>query len=176
MDKCIKNILDYIKNYIHFEKEYYYDFIVENLCFKNIFTLEKIPQITKANKRAIWEMNVNEKNEMLKGLGIISEYNHDFDKLSSKYLTNSRAPSFTDFKSFLREERSGFYLKKAWKNYIIRNLLVLLQLLILHYNYPKYFCDNELVEGNSDMFWIYKNEKYKVLTIIRDKLFYLRIK
>ena len=60
-------------------------------------------------------------------------------------------------------------------------MLVLSQLLILNYNYPKHLCvnesiDGELINNNTTMFWIYKNEKYKVKMESGDILYDLKIK
>ena len=85
------------------------------------------------------------------------------------------AANYANFKEFIKKEESSFYLKKAFLNFIFKSLLVLLQLLILYYNYPKHFCVNELIEdNNTHMFWIYDNKKYKVKMVLRDRLFYLK--
>ena len=104
----------------------------------------------------------------MKGLEHISEYNQDFDHVREEYISRSiHTFNFDNFRTFLRVEKSGFYVKKATLKYIFKFLLVLSQLLILNYNYPKHLCvnesiDGELINNNTTMFWIYKNEKYKV--------------
>ena len=58
-------------------------------------------------------------------------------------------------------------------------MLILLQLLLLFYYYPKHFCVNELIDDklfdDNTMFWNYDNKKYKVKKDYNEPLFYLRI-
>ena len=58
-------------------------------------------------------------------------------------------------------------------------MLILSQLLILFYSYPKHFCLNELIDDklfdDNTMFWNYDNKKYKVKKSYNELLFYSRI-
>jgi len=176
MANFINNTCDFLKNIYYFIKKYLYDVISEKLYIKSIFVVEKIPSFALSSQKILTQMNDEEKKDIMKGLELISAYNQDFSDLRAKYILSSKeALNFDKFKQFLRTEKSGFYLKKAWLNFVFKVFLVLLQLLILFYNYPKHFCVNESIEDNDQMFWIYNNNKYKVKMIVGDRLFYLRI-
>ena len=176
MDKFRRNIRDLL----NFIKEYLYVAICEKLFLKSIFALEKIPEFAEKNQRTLAQINDNEKKVLMKGLEYISEYNQDFDHLRAEYIISStEALNFSNFQYFLQTEKSGFYIKKATLKFIFKILLVLLQLLILIYYYPKHFCVNESIDDklidDNTMFWIYDSEKYKVKKGFNELLFYLRI-
>ena len=171
-----KNICDFSKKIYYFIKKYLYVAIVEKLYIKSIFTLEKIPQFATSNHKTLAQMNNEEKKLLMKGLENITAYNQDFVALRAEYLLSSNgAANLEKFRDFIRDTESGFYLKKAILNFIFKVLLILLQLFILFYNYPKYFCIDKLNKGNAHMFWINNNKKYEVKEVVRDKLYYLRI-
>jgi hypothetical protein len=176
MDKFRRNIRDLL----NFIKEYLYVAICEKLFLKSIFALEKIPEFAETNQRTLAQINNDEKKVLMKGLEYISEYNQDFDHLRAEYIISSTEKvNFSKFQIFLQTEKSGFYIKKATLKFIFKILLVLLQLLILIYYYPKHFCVNESIDDklidDNTMFWIYDSEKYKVKKGFNEPLFYLRI-
>ena len=177
MANFINNICDFLKNIYDFIKKYLYDIISDKLYIKSIFAFEEIPRFALSSQKTVNLMNDQEKKDLMKGLEYISAYNQDFTDLRTKYILSSKdAVNYKKFRDFLKAEKSGFYLKKAWLNFIFKSFLVLLQLLILSYNYPKHFCVNELIEDNAHMFWIYNNKKYKVkMIVVEDRLFCLRI-
>ena len=176
MDKFRRNIRDFL-NYI---KERLYDAIFEKFFFKRIFVLEEIPQFATNNQKTFANINGNEKNILMKGFEYISEYNEDFKDLKAEFIISYQGPAnFNQFQLFIRGKRNGYYLKKAIEKFIFKVILVLLQLLILIYYYPKHFCVNKLIDDNSidddTMFWIYDNQKYEVKKDYNERLFYLRI-
>ena len=176
----MNNFKRIIWDFLNFIKEYFYVAIFEKLYIKSIFALEEIPVFAFSNRRAFFQLTEDQKKDLMKGLEHISEYNQDFDHLRAEYLLGSQESNFDNFQDFLRTENSGYYYKKAGLKYIFKVILVLSQLLILYYNYPKYSCINESIgdelnDDNTLMFWICENEKYKVKMVSRDRLFDLRI-
>ena len=173
---CFRRIIRFFSDL----KEAFYDAILEKLYIKSIFALEEIPQFALTNQKKLAKLNNNEKNDLIKGLEYISQYNRDFTKLRTEYIISSEdAVNFSSFQHFIRTEESGFYLKRAKLHFIFRVVLVLLQLLILINYYPKHFCVNELIDDKSidddTMFWIYDNQKYKVKKGYNELLFYLSL-
>ena len=127
MDNFKKIIYDFWKNIYYFIKEYLYVVIFEKLYIKSIFALEEIPQFAISNSRAFAQLNDEEKKDLMKGLENISEYNQDFDHLRVDYILSYKGQAnFFKFQLFLKEKKSGFYLKKAFLNFIFKSLLVLL--------------------------------------------------
>ena len=171
---------NFIRDFWNFIKKFLFVPIFEKLYIKSLFALEGIEQFAIANQKTLEKININEKTKLMKGLEYISEYNQDFKDLRVQYMIKSTEPvSFSQFQTFLREEESGFYFKKAIAKFIFKVVLALLQLLILIYYYPKHFCVNKLIDDNSidddTMFWIYDNQKYEVKKDYNERLFYLRI-
>ncbi len=84
--------------------------------------------------------------------------------------------NLSDFKDFLKTKYNGYYYKKAIFLFIIRCLFIIAQFLILNIlTYPEYICVHKSIDDDDKMFWIYKNEKYKVITVKRNIQFYLRM-
>ena len=176
MDNFRRNFRDFL----NFIKERLYDAIFEKFFFKSVFAYEEIPNFAIKNEKTLKQINNNEKNDLMKGLEYISVYNEDFTHLRNEYIITSHdALNFSKFQLFIRKERNGYYFKKAIEKFIFRALLVLLQLLMLIYKYPKHFCVDELIDDKSiddnTMFWINDIQKYKVTKGFNEPLFYLRI-
>ena len=146
---------NFIRDFWNFIKKFLFVPIFEKLYIKSLFALEGIEQFAIANQKTLEKININEKTKLMKGLEYISEYNQDFKDLRVQYMIKSTEPvSFSQFQTFLREEESGFYFKKAIAKFIFK-------------------VDNSI--DDDTMFWIYDNQKYKVKKDYNELLFYLRI-
>ena len=122
-------------------------------------------------------MSKKEKSNAIESLEIISSYNSDFNELKYEYLNNSsEIINLEQFKMFIRNEHSGYYLKKAVFFLIIRFLYIIAQfLMIIYLEYPKYLCLSESIKDNNDYYWTNGNYKYKVKIIKIDTNLRFRI-
>ena len=112
---------NFIRDFWNFIKKFLFVPIFEKLYIKSLFALEGIEQFAIANQKTLEKININEKTKLMKGLEYISEYNQDFKDLRVQYMIKSTEPvSFSQFQTFLREEESGFYFKKAIAKFIFK--------------------------------------------------------
>lgn len=169
MGNLAKNICNFIKAIIF---DCYKKFSLKEIFFsKNVS--EEAPKVTKTFS----QMSKKEKSDAIESLEIISSYNSDFNELKYEYLNNSsEIINLEQFKMFIRNEHSGYYLKKAVFFLIIRFLYIIAQfLMIIYLEYPKYLCLSESIKDNNDYYWTNGNYKYKVKIIKIDTNLRFRI-
>jgi hypothetical protein len=138
-----------------------------NIAFKNeIFTRDNNGMSSNIlyNNKPLDQMNDNDKELILKSLENINLYNKDFSLLCVEYLVKKPNPNYDEFKEFIYENCNGFYYKKAIILFIIRFLFLIVEFIILYFLiYPEFICVDKPIDDNDKMFWINKNEKYKVI-------------
>ena len=169
MGNLAKNICNFIKDII-------FD-CYEKFCLKEIFFSKKVSKDALKIAKRFSQMSKKEKSDAIESLEIISSYNSDFNELKYEYLNNSTEKiSLEQFKMFIRNEHSGYYLKKAVFFLIIRFLYIIAQfLMIIYLKYPKYLCLSESIKDNNDYYWTNGNYKYKVKIIKIDTNLRFRI-
>ena len=77
-----------------------------------------------------------------------------------------------------QDKNRGYYYYKFIIAFILKFILIITQcVLSLYYLYPKYYCVNEEVSEEDNIFWLFDKKKYKVKKVQRsgDKTFYLRL-
>jgi hypothetical protein len=150
-------------------------------CFKKlfvneIFTTESINSDFLEIQKPFNEMDEENKKLVKKNLEIISLYNKDFYRLKDEYLSKNPKVNLLDFKNFINSKYNGYYYKKAIFLFIIKCVFLIVQIFILYLlTYPEYICVNEPINNYDEMFWIDKNESYKVIKVKRNKEFYFRM-
>ena len=79
-------------------------------------------------------MSRRDKKLLLESLNETSAYNQDFSDLKEEYLYQSSNEIIIPekFKYFIKSEYSGYYYKKALFFYVIRFILMLVQLLLFY--------------------------------------------
>ena len=169
MGNLAKNICNFIKAII-------FD-CYEKFCQKEIFFSKKVSEYALKINKTFSQMSKKEKSNAIESLEIISSYNSDFNELKYEYLINSnKIINLEQFKMFIRNEHSGYYLKKAVFFLIIRFLYIIAQfLMIIYLEYPKYLCLSESIKDNNDYYWTNGNYKYKVKIIKIDTYLKFRI-
>ena len=165
-----------VKNFYHSIEKiiiYYY----EKLCQKEIFIVIDISDIAIKNNKKLNDMNQKEKLEVLESFKVITTYNSDFSGLKEKYLENSvEGINLQNFKGFIKNEESGFYIKMAIWSYIIRLLITISHfLLIVFFLYPKYICLLEEIKDTDKYYWNYNNKKNRIKIITIDSYLIIRI-
>lgn len=169
MGNLAKNICNFIKAII-------FD-CYEKFCLKEIFFSKNVSEDALNIAKRFSQMSKKEKSNAIESLEIISSYNSDFNELKYEYLNNSsEIINLEQFKMFIRNEHSGYYLKKAVFFLIIRFLYIIAQfLMIIYLEYPKYLCLSESIKDNNDYYWTNGNYKYKVKIIKIDTYLKFRI-
>ena len=127
-------------------------------------------------------MDENTKVKIMDTLEEASELNKDFCNLKSKFVSNPKEKiNLFLFKKLIREEKSGFYYKKAIFLSVISWLLLIFQFYMeLLVMYPKVYCIDERIDlrnkiqngtnvTNNEAFWIFDNIKYKVKIVKEDR-------
>ena len=148
----------------------------EKIFKSEIFTTNKIEGKILLNTKRLAQMENKDKKLVLESLEEISVYNKDFASLKEKYLllSSDGIISLANLKYFIKYLCPGFY-KKAKFYYAIRLILMMAQLLILYLLvYPKNICTDIPFEQKDKDSWTFNGEKYKVITVIRDRDWYLR--
>ena len=144
------------------------------IIFKSkIFTTNTIESNILYNTKRFSQMEDKDKILVLESLEEISVYNKDFADLKKEYyfLSMNGIINLGKFKLFIKHLCPGYY-KMAIFYYAIRFILMMAQLLILYLLvYPKDICTDIPIEQNDKNFWTFNNEKYKVITVKRDRDF-----
>ena len=153
-------------------KEYCFDIVFKN----EIFTRDNsIPSHILNNKLPLAELDNVNKELVIKSLENINLYNKDFSLLCNEYLAKIPNANYKEFKQFINANCNGFYHKKAIILLIIRSLFLIAEFFILYLLiYPEYICVDKPIDDNDKMFWIYKNEKYKVNEVKINEEWFLR--
>ena len=153
-------------------KEYCFDIVFKN----EIFTRDNsIPSHILNNKLPLAELDNVNKELVIKSLENINLYNKDFSQLCVEYIKKNPKINYNEFKEFIKLNCNGFYYKKAIILLIIRFLFLIAEFFILYLLiYPEYICVDKPIDDNDKMFWIYKNEKYKVNEVKINEEWFLR--
>ena len=138
-----------------------------NIVFKNeIFTYSKIESDIFDKNIPLNELDKNNKELALISLENIILEKKDFYLLSNEYLVNRQTINLKGFKEFININYNGYYYKKAIVLLFFRFFFLIAGLCILYsLNHPEYICVDKPIDNNVKRFWIYKNEKYKVIEV-----------
>ena len=131
-----------------------------NDCFEKmfkseIFTTNEIDSEIYSTSIFFFRMGKRDKKLIIESLEEASAYNKDFSKLESDYLFQSSNGiiNLEKFQIFITSEYSGYYYRKAIFSYVIRFILMLVQLLLLYLlAYPKNICIAKPFEKNDKNF------------------------
>ena len=153
-----------------------------NDCFEKmfkseIFTTNEIDSEIYSTSIFFFRMGKRDKKLIIESLEEASAYNKDFSKLESDYLFQSSNGiiNLAKFQIFITSEYPGYYYRKAIFSYVIRFILMSVQLLLLYLlAYPKNICIAKPFEKNDKKFWTFMDKKYKVIIVKRDRDLYLR--
>jgi len=149
-----------------------------NIVFKNeIFTYSKIPSNKFEKKIPLDDLDKNNEELALIALENIILEKKDFYLLSNEYLVKKQGINLKGFKEFIINNCKGYYYKKAIVLLFFRFFFLIAGLCILYsLNHPEYICVDKPIDNNVKRFWIYKNEKYKVIEVkINYKEWFLRM-
>ena len=149
-----------------------------NIVFKNnIFTYSKIPSNKFEKNIPLDELDKNNKKLALISLENIILEKKDFYLLSNEYLVKKQGINLKGFKEFMIVNYNLYYYKKFIVLLFFRFFFLIAGLCILYsLNHPEYICVDKPIDNNVKRFWIYKNEKYKVIEVkINYKEWFLRM-
>ena len=154
----------------------------KNECFEKIFkfqifTNKTIDSNILNNSNSLSQLNEANRRLVIESLEEISIYNADFSQLKQKYLLEfSPNVNLKNFKTYIKKYNYRIYYIKAIFSFIIRLLLTIAQFLnIILLTYPKYICQFKQIDNTDRLFWVYNQQQYKVITVNKDKEFFLRI-
>ena len=154
---------------------------------KEVFTTKKINPSLKSSNLTLSQMDDNTKVTIMDTLDEASELNKDFCNLKSKFVSSlNQQINLESFQKAIKDEKSGFYYKKAIFLVAISSLLLIIQnCMELFVMYPKVYCIDERIDLrnklnvtnviNNEEFWIFDNTKYKVKRVKEDRQKNLRI-
>ena len=154
---------------------------------KEVFTTKKIDPSLRTSALTLSQMDDNTKVKIMDTLEEASELNKDFCNLKSKFVSSLNLQiNLESFQRVIKEEKSGFYYKKAIFLVAISSLLLIIQnYMELFVMYPKVYCIDERIDLrnklnvtnviNNEEFWIFDNTKYKVKRVKEDRQKNLRI-
>ena len=156
--------------------------LFKNECFEkifkfHIFTNKTIEGKILNNSNSLSQLNEANRRLVIESLEEISIYNADFSQLKQKYLLEfSPNVNLKNFKTYIKKYNYRIYYIKAIFSFIIRLLLTIAQFLnIILLTYPKYICQFKQIDNTDRLFWVYNQQQYKVITVNKDKEFFLRI-
>ena len=154
---------------------------------KEVFTTKKINPSLRTSVLTLSQMDDNTKVKIMDTLEEASELNKDFCNLKSKFVSSLNLQiNLECFQKAIKDEKSGFYYKKAIFLVAISSLLLIIQnYMELFVMYPKVYCIDERIDLrnklnvtnviNNEAFWIFDNTKYKVKIVKEDRQKNLRI-
>ena len=115
---------------------------------KEVFTTKKINPSLRTSVLTLSQMDDNTKVKIMDTLEEASELNKDFCNLKSIFVSSlNRQINLDSFQNLIREEKSGFYYKKAIFLVAISSLLLIIQnYMELFVMYPKVYCIDERID------------------------------
>ena len=121
---------------------------LEKFNKKELFTTKKINPSLENSPLTLSQMNEKTKDEIMETLDRASEINKDFCNLKSKFVSSPKEKiNLFLFKKLIREEKSGFFYKKAIFLFVISSLLLIIQnYMELFVMYPKVYCIDERID------------------------------
>ena len=115
---------------------------------KEVFTTKKINPSLRHSHLTLSQMDENTKVKIMDTLEEASELNKDFCNLKSKFVSSLNLQiNLECFQKAIKDEKSGFYYKKAIFLVAISSLLLIIQnYMELFVMYPKVYCIDERID------------------------------
>ena len=153
---------------------YLTDDCLEKILKKEIFYFDNFLDPFMNNTKPLIRMDDSQRDSIVKSIRNHCYNNQDYSYLGIEFisifgLTNNL--NYTSFKHYIVNKNRGYYYYKFIGAFILKFIIIITQsILSLYYLYPKYYCVNEEVSEEYNIFWLFdkkniKSKKYKDLEI-----------
>ena len=150
---------------------YLTDDCLEKILKKEIFYFDNFLDPFMNNTKPLIRMDDSQRDSIVKSIRNHCYNNQDYSYLGIEFisifgLTNNL--NYTSFKHYIVNKNRGYYYYKFIGAFILKFIIIITQcVLSLYYLYPKYYCVNEEVSEEDNIFWLFDKKKYKVKKVQR---------